>query len=186
MAETATVLAALDDIEGYRHDDPDKSLYLRQQADVVLPDGSARPRLGLFLQRAARPRAAHRVRRLSRTREGPLMRLEAWSSEPESCEFRPALRRVFGDLAVDDRRAAACLSLQRLDEMLDGRLDVVGVLDELDAGPIDHDPFLQLADVAVGDPPLDDDRALAERNPEFVQRVELQRERAFRSARPRG
>ena len=41
MADTSTVLAALDDIEGYSHDDPDKSLYLRQQADVVLPDGSA-------------------------------------------------------------------------------------------------------------------------------------------------
>ena len=29
MAEPATVLAALDDIEGYRHDDPDRSLYRR-------------------------------------------------------------------------------------------------------------------------------------------------------------
>ena len=40
MADTARVLAALDEIEGYRHDDPDRSLYLRQQADVALPDGS--------------------------------------------------------------------------------------------------------------------------------------------------
>jgi gamma-glutamylcyclotransferase (GGCT)/AIG2-like uncharacterized protein YtfP len=40
MAESERVLAALDDIEGYRHDDPDKSLYRRQQAEVALPDGS--------------------------------------------------------------------------------------------------------------------------------------------------
>lgn len=40
MADAAAVLAALDEIEGYRHDDPDRSLYLRQQADVALPDGS--------------------------------------------------------------------------------------------------------------------------------------------------
>lgn len=40
MADPAVVLAALDDIEGYRHDDPDKSLYMRSQADVMLPDGT--------------------------------------------------------------------------------------------------------------------------------------------------
>lgn len=40
MAEPATVLAGLDEIEGYRHDDPDRSLYRRQQADASLPDGS--------------------------------------------------------------------------------------------------------------------------------------------------
>ncbi|MDQ3068235.1 MAG: gamma-glutamylcyclotransferase [Acidobacteriota bacterium] len=33
------VLTALDDIEGYRVDDPDKSLYSRQRAHVVLPGG---------------------------------------------------------------------------------------------------------------------------------------------------
>lgn len=33
------VLVALDDIEGYRADDPDKSLYARQLAQVVLPNG---------------------------------------------------------------------------------------------------------------------------------------------------
>jgi gamma-glutamylcyclotransferase (GGCT)/AIG2-like uncharacterized protein YtfP len=37
----ADVLAALDDIEGYRADDPDKSLYARQRATVILPDGQA-------------------------------------------------------------------------------------------------------------------------------------------------
>ena len=35
------MIAALDDIEGYRTDDPDKSLYSRQQTDVRLPDGSS-------------------------------------------------------------------------------------------------------------------------------------------------
>jgi len=41
MADTPIVLAALDAIEGYRHDDPDRSLYVRQQTHVALPDGSS-------------------------------------------------------------------------------------------------------------------------------------------------
>ena len=40
MSEPEAVLVALDDIEGYRPDDPDKSLYSRARADVTLPDGS--------------------------------------------------------------------------------------------------------------------------------------------------
>ena len=40
MADSATVLAALDEIEGYRHDDPDRSLYLRQTAQVLLAGGA--------------------------------------------------------------------------------------------------------------------------------------------------
>jgi gamma-glutamylcyclotransferase (GGCT)/AIG2-like uncharacterized protein YtfP len=40
MSDAPIVLAALDDIEGYRSDDPDRSLYLRQQTDVGLPDGT--------------------------------------------------------------------------------------------------------------------------------------------------
>jgi gamma-glutamylcyclotransferase (GGCT)/AIG2-like uncharacterized protein YtfP len=40
MVDQDAVLAALDDIEGYRPDDPDKSLYARDQADVTMPDGS--------------------------------------------------------------------------------------------------------------------------------------------------
>ncbi len=39
-SDTPRVLAALDEIEGYRHDDPDRSLYRREQADVILPDSS--------------------------------------------------------------------------------------------------------------------------------------------------
>jgi gamma-glutamylcyclotransferase (GGCT)/AIG2-like uncharacterized protein YtfP len=40
MTDADTVLAALDDIEGYRHDDPDRSLYRRERTGVTLPDGS--------------------------------------------------------------------------------------------------------------------------------------------------
>ena len=39
MVDSAAVLTALDDIEGYRQDDPDKSLYARAVADVTMPDG---------------------------------------------------------------------------------------------------------------------------------------------------
>jgi gamma-glutamylcyclotransferase (GGCT)/AIG2-like uncharacterized protein YtfP len=39
MADQAAVLAALDDIEGYRPDDPDRSLYTRAVTDVKLPGG---------------------------------------------------------------------------------------------------------------------------------------------------
>jgi gamma-glutamylcyclotransferase (GGCT)/AIG2-like uncharacterized protein YtfP len=39
MADPAAVLTALDDIEGYRPDDPDKSLYARAVASVTMPDG---------------------------------------------------------------------------------------------------------------------------------------------------
>lgn len=40
MTAPDAVLAALDDIEGYRPDDPDKSLYARTLADATMPDGS--------------------------------------------------------------------------------------------------------------------------------------------------
>lgn len=40
MTEPDPILAALDDIEGYRPDDPDRSLYTRAKASVRMPDGS--------------------------------------------------------------------------------------------------------------------------------------------------
>jgi gamma-glutamylcyclotransferase (GGCT)/AIG2-like uncharacterized protein YtfP len=40
MADPTAVLAALDEIEGYRPGDPDRSLYTRAQAPVTLPDGN--------------------------------------------------------------------------------------------------------------------------------------------------
>ena len=39
MTEPETVLAALDAIEGYSRENPDRSLYLRKEAEVTLPDG---------------------------------------------------------------------------------------------------------------------------------------------------
>jgi gamma-glutamylcyclotransferase (GGCT)/AIG2-like uncharacterized protein YtfP len=39
MSDAAIVLAALDEIEGYRAEDPDRSLYTRAQTPVTLPDG---------------------------------------------------------------------------------------------------------------------------------------------------
>jgi gamma-glutamylcyclotransferase (GGCT)/AIG2-like uncharacterized protein YtfP len=40
MSDPEEVLAALDDIEGFRPEDPDKSLYTRERTDVRLSDGS--------------------------------------------------------------------------------------------------------------------------------------------------
>lgn len=42
VVDSAEVLTALDEIEGYRADDPDRSLYVRSRVAVVLPDGSER------------------------------------------------------------------------------------------------------------------------------------------------
>ena len=39
MSDIPTVLSALDDIEGYTPEHPDRSLYTRGEADVTLPDG---------------------------------------------------------------------------------------------------------------------------------------------------
>jgi gamma-glutamylcyclotransferase (GGCT)/AIG2-like uncharacterized protein YtfP len=40
VTDSTTVLAALDEIEGYRPDDPDRSLYVRSRTAVTLPDGT--------------------------------------------------------------------------------------------------------------------------------------------------
>lgn len=40
MADPQAVLKALDEIEGYSHDDPDRSLYIRRETDVLLPDST--------------------------------------------------------------------------------------------------------------------------------------------------
>ena len=40
MSDAESVLAALDEIEGYAPGDPDRSLYAREQADVILTDGA--------------------------------------------------------------------------------------------------------------------------------------------------
>ena len=43
VADSAAVLPVLDDIEGYRPDDPDRSLYVRSEVTVTLPDGVQHP-----------------------------------------------------------------------------------------------------------------------------------------------
>jgi len=43
ITDPQVVLTALDDIECFRPDDPDRSLYTRQHADVRLPDGHVAP-----------------------------------------------------------------------------------------------------------------------------------------------
>jgi gamma-glutamylcyclotransferase (GGCT)/AIG2-like uncharacterized protein YtfP len=39
VADPPAVLSALDEIEGFRPDEPDHSLYIRHKVPVVLPDG---------------------------------------------------------------------------------------------------------------------------------------------------
>ena len=56
---------------------------------------------------------------------------------------------------------------------------VFGELDELDAGAIQRGDLGELADVAVSDPALDDHGTVAEREPEIVQRIELEGERGL-------
>ena len=48
MTDPEVVLAALDEIEGYRAEDPDRSLYLRQETQVVMPDGQLAPAFVYF------------------------------------------------------------------------------------------------------------------------------------------
>jgi gamma-glutamylcyclotransferase (GGCT)/AIG2-like uncharacterized protein YtfP len=43
MTDSQTVLTALDRIEGYSPEDPDRSLYTRDEAEAILPDGTAVP-----------------------------------------------------------------------------------------------------------------------------------------------
>lgn len=46
--DPSTVLAALDEIEGYRVDEPERSLYLRVLTDVTLDDGRVQPAWAYF------------------------------------------------------------------------------------------------------------------------------------------
>src|SRR5450759_2947159 len=94
------------------------------------------------------------------------------------CRLSSVLCAVFGDLGVDDGRRSPG-DLERVEEMLEGRLGVLGVFDELHAGAVEHDPLPQLADVAVGNAPLYHDRAVPQRDLEIVQGVEREGERRF-------
>ena len=48
VADSAAVLAVLDEIEGYRPDDPDRSLYVRSSVPVRMPDGTERTAWAYF------------------------------------------------------------------------------------------------------------------------------------------
>ena len=48
MHDAATVLAALDEIEGYRATEPERSLYTRVRIDVTLADGRTKPAWAYF------------------------------------------------------------------------------------------------------------------------------------------
>lgn len=48
MLDRDAVLAALDEIEGYRPDEPDKSLYTRVETPVTFADGHAAPAWAYF------------------------------------------------------------------------------------------------------------------------------------------
>ncbi len=48
MLDPAAVLAALDEIEGYRPNEPERSLYTRILTDVTLEDGRAVPAWAYF------------------------------------------------------------------------------------------------------------------------------------------
>ena len=69
MDHPTIVLQALDELEGCRAEEPESSLYNRDLTPVTLDDGRGRRRVGVFLQRAARPRRADPFRRLPRTPE---------------------------------------------------------------------------------------------------------------------
>ena len=55
----------------------------------------------------------------------------------------------------------------------------VGRLDELDAGAVEHELLVDVADAAVGDASFDDDRAVAEREAEIVKGIELEGKAGF-------
>ncbi len=48
VADSAAVLAVLDEIEGYRLDDPDRSLYVRSPVAVKMPEGTERTAWAYF------------------------------------------------------------------------------------------------------------------------------------------
>ena len=48
VGDSGAVLPVLDDIEGYRPEDPDRSLYVRSEVTVTLPDGVHHPAWDYF------------------------------------------------------------------------------------------------------------------------------------------
>src|SRR3954454_18084933 len=78
-------------------------------------------------------------------------------------------------------RLLRCLSarLNGVEELADHRGDAVRRLDELDPGPVEDELLVDVGDAAVGDASFDDDRSIAESEPEFVQGIELKGKAGF-------
>ena len=81
------------------------------------------------------------------------------------------------DFAMRYRRCVRW-STASMKSAMTGR-DAFGRLDEFDARPIDHDFLIDVADAAVRDSSLDDDRAVAEGEAEFVKGIELKGKAGF-------
>ena len=92
-------------------------------------------------------------------------------------ELTTPLARPSGRL----RSAALTRDLHGFDEVLDRLLNPVRHFDELDSALVDNVFMFHVADLAVGDAPLDDDRSAAERQADFMEGVELKRERRLDS-----
>ena len=73
MSDSDAVLHELDEIEGFRAEEPDTSLYLRAETAAHARRRANSDRMDVFLQRPARWRAADRIRRLPRLSESPEM-----------------------------------------------------------------------------------------------------------------
>src|SRR4051812_12019774 len=86
---------------------------------------------------------------------------------------------LFSNFRLDDARRRRDGELQRFDECVNGSNGVLGGFDEFNPAAIEDGAFLQLADLAVRDAPLDHDRTLAKRETELVQRTEVQGEPGF-------
>jgi gamma-glutamylcyclotransferase (GGCT)/AIG2-like uncharacterized protein YtfP len=74
LLDAATVLGALDEIEGYRPNEPERSLYLRVMTDVTLDSGQSRQAWAYFynapLGRAERIPSGDYLEHLHRAGEG--------------------------------------------------------------------------------------------------------------------
>ena len=160
ISDPPKVLAALDRIEGHRPAEPERSLYNRVRVCRDARRWAHGRCLGVFLQRAARARAAHHFRRLHRAFES---------------EIGFGLR---GESRL--RRSEFPSRSNRVDEMDDGVEHVVGRFNVFEAGAIVDDLLIHVADRAVGHAALQDDRSIAKCQPDVVERVEVQREMRFR------
>ena len=157
MADAPKVLAALDRIEGYRAAEPERSLYKRVRVPATLDDGRTED-VWVYFYNAPLGRAP-RIRQAT-----------MWSILKAKIEPATPITTA--------RRAR----LYRFDEVLNDLRIALGWLDELDARSIGDDFLIHVADAAVGDAAFQDDRLVPQRQPDVVQRIEMQRKRRFDQA----